>query len=51
MPTIEYIDGVKIVIHNGEHKTPCVHTICREFEVLIEIETGKFIQEVYQADN
>lgn len=41
MPTIEIIDGVRIVIHNGEHRPPHIHAIYGEFEVLIEIETGK----------
>ena len=46
MPTIEYVDGVKIVIHNGEHRPPHFHAIYSEFEVLIEIETGK----IYAGD-
>lgn len=46
MPTIEHVDGVKIVIHNGEHRPPHIHAIYGEFEVLIEIETGK----IYAGD-
>lgn len=41
MPTIENVEGIKIVIHNGEHRPPHIHAIYNEFEVLIEIETGK----------
>ena len=41
MPTIETIDGVRIVIHNGEHRPPHIHAIYGESEVLIEIETDK----------
>lgn len=46
MPTIENVDGVRIVIHNGEHRPPHIHAIYSEFEVLIEIETGK----IYAGD-
>ncbi len=38
MPTIQHIDGVKFVVHNGEHRLPHIHAIYSEFEVLIEIE-------------
>lgn len=41
MPTIEYRDGVRIVIHNGDHRPPHIHAIYNEYEALIEIETGK----------
>ncbi|HCX98927.1 MAG TPA: DUF4160 domain-containing protein [Bacteroidales bacterium] len=41
MPTIENVEGIKIVIHNGEHRPPHIHAIYNEFEVLIEIKTGK----------
>lgn len=41
MPTIEKVEGIKIVIHNGEHRPPHIHAIYNEFEVLIEIETQK----------
>lgn len=46
MPTIEYVDGIKIVIHNGVPRPPHIHAIYSEFEVLIEIETGK----IYAGD-
>jgi len=46
MPTIENVEDVKIVIHNGEHRPPHIHAIYSEFEVLIEIETGK----IYAGD-
>lgn len=39
MPTIDRIDGLKIIINNGEHRPPHVHAIYNEFEVLIIIET------------
>lgn len=39
MPTIEKIDGLKIVINNGDHRPPHVHAIYNEFEALIIIET------------
>jgi hypothetical protein len=41
MPTLEYVDGIRIVIHNGEHRPPHIHAIYQKFEVIIEIETGK----------
>ena len=39
MPTIDKIDGLKIVINNGDHRPPHAHAIYNEFEVLIIIET------------
>jgi hypothetical protein len=39
MPTIDKIDGLKIVINNGDHRPPHVHAIYNEFEALIIIET------------
>jgi len=46
MPTIEIVDGLRIVIHNGDHRPPHIHAIYNEFEVLIEIETGR----IYAGD-
>lgn len=46
MPTVECVDGVRIVIHNGERSPSHIHAICGKFEVLIEIEPGK----VYAGD-
>lgn len=46
MPTIDRIDGLKIVINNGDHRPPHVHAIYNEFEVLLLIETGK----IYAGD-
>lgn len=41
MPTIENLDGVRIVIHNGDHRPPHIHALYNEYEVLIGIKTGK----------
>jgi hypothetical protein len=46
MPIIEYFDGLKIFIYNGEHRPPHFHAIYGEFEVIIDIETGK----IYAGD-
>ena len=46
MPTIDYIDGIKINVYNGEHRPPHIHATYNEYEVLIVIETG----EIYAGD-
>jgi hypothetical protein len=40
MPTIDIIDGIKILIYSGEHRPPHFHAVYNAFEVVIEIETG-----------
>lgn len=35
MPTIDYINGIKINVYNGEHRPPHIHAIYNEFEVII----------------
>jgi hypothetical protein len=37
MPTIDYINGIKINVYNGEHRPPHIHAIYNEFEVIILI--------------
>lgn len=46
MPTIDYIDGIKINVYNGEHRPPHIHATYNEYEVLIVIET----REIYAGD-
>lgn len=46
MPTIDKIDGLKIVINNGDHRPPHVYAIYNEFEALIIIETCR----IYAGD-
>ena len=41
MPLIESIKGIKIHVYNGEHRPPHIHADYNEYEVLIEIESGK----------
>jgi len=41
MPNIDNVNGIKINIYNGEHRPPHFHAVYNEFEVLMEIETGK----------
>ena len=43
MPTIEIIDGIRIMIHSREHRPPHIHASYNEFEVAVEIESGKII--------
>jgi len=38
MPTIDYFNGIKINIYNGEHRPPHIHAIYNEFEVILLIE-------------
>lgn len=39
MPIIDLINGVKILIYNGDHRPPHIHARYNEYEVLIAIET------------
>lgn len=41
MPLLESINGIKIHIYNGEHRPPHIHADYNEYEVLVEIESGK----------
>ncbi len=41
MPTVANLDGVKIVIHNGDHRPPHIHAIYSEYETIIEVESMK----------
>jgi hypothetical protein len=41
MPILENINGIKIHVYNGEHRPPHIHADYNEYEILIEIETGK----------
>jgi hypothetical protein len=41
MPTIDYIDGIKISVYNGEYRLPHIHAGYNEYEVLIIIENGE----------
>lgn len=46
MPRIDSFNGIKIYNYNGDHRTPHIHAIYAEYEVLIIIETGK----IYAGD-
>lgn len=37
MPSIDFIDGIKINIYFGDHRPPHIHAIYNEYEVLIRI--------------
>lgn len=41
MPTIDYINGIKINVYNGDHRPPHIHVTYNEYEVLIVIENGE----------
>lgn len=41
MPTIDIIDGININIYNGDHNPPHIHAIYGEYEIRINIKTGK----------
>jgi hypothetical protein len=43
MPTVEIIDGIKITIHGRAHWPPHIHVLYNEFEVVIEIVSGKIL--------
>jgi len=38
MPTIDFIDGIKINIYFGDHRPPHILAIYNEYEALIRIE-------------
>ena len=40
MPTVEIIDGIKIMINSREHRPPHIHALYNEFEVVIDIENA-----------
>ena len=46
MPKIDEFNGIKIYVYNGDHRPPHIHAIYNEFEVLMEIESGK----IYAGD-
>jgi hypothetical protein len=46
MPTVDIIDGIKILIYSGEHRPAHFHAVYNEYEVVIEIESGK----IYAGD-
>ena len=46
MPTVDYINGIKICVYNGERRPPHIHATYNEYEVLIVIENG----EIYAGD-
>jgi len=39
MPVVDLINGIKILIYNGDHRPPHIHARYNEYEVLIAIET------------
>jgi hypothetical protein len=46
MPLVDLINGIKILIYNGEHRPPHIHARYNEYEVLITIET----QDLYAGE-
>jgi hypothetical protein len=46
MPVIDFVNGVKILIYNGEHRPPHIHARYNEYEVIVEIVT----QEIYAGE-
>jgi hypothetical protein len=46
MPVVDLINGIKILIYNGDHRPPHIHARYNEYEVLIIIET----QEIYAGE-
>lgn len=46
MPVVDLINGIKILIYNGDHRPPHIHARYNEFEVLITIDT----QEIYAGE-
>ncbi len=42
-PTIDIIDGIKILFYNGEHRPPHFHAVYNEYEVIIDIEGSNVI--------
>lgn len=43
MPIISIFFGIVIKIHNGDHNPPHFHATYGEFEVIIEIKSGKVL--------
>jgi hypothetical protein len=41
MPILETFKGVKIHVYNGEHRPAHIHGVYNEYEVLLEIESGR----------
>ena len=46
MPVVELINGIKILIYNGDHRPPHIHARYNEYEILIIIET----QDIYAGE-
>jgi len=46
MPKIDEFYGIKVYVYNGDHRPPHIHAIYNEYEVLLEIMTGK----IYAGD-
>lgn len=40
MPTIDFFNGIKIRVYNGDHNPPHIHAEYNEFEVVIVIING-----------
>lgn len=40
-PTIDTIDGIDINVYNGDHNPPHIHAVYNEYEIRINIRTGK----------
>lgn len=43
MPIVDLINGIKILIYNGEHRPPHFHARYNEYEILIKIETHEHL--------
>ena len=43
MPTIDIINGIYINIYNGDHNPPHIHALYNEYEIRINIKTGKLL--------
>lgn len=46
MPVVDLINGIRILIYNGDHRPPHIHARYNEYEVLITIDT----QEIYAGE-
>lgn len=42
-PTIDIVNGVKILFYNGEHRPPHFHAVYNEYEAIVAIERGEII--------
>jgi hypothetical protein len=40
MPAIDFFNGIKIYVYNGEHRPPHIHAVYNEYEAIMEIEKG-----------